>query len=423
MPLRPFFRPVLAAALAFAGPLAVLGAPTPPKSWIDPDTGHRVVRLTDVPGTDSFYFNFNAYTPDGKEMVYTTPGGISVLNLETLATRPLVSGVKRAIIVGRKTPTIYYLRATSDPYVSTLWSTNIDTGATREIATLPRRATVYTINADETLGAGDFIEGDANAGGAYDGTPRTIQSRMSRTNLGEPANKGELMTRRFDAKLPMTLFTIDLKTGKVRYLLRHDTDWIDHEQFSPTDPHLLMFAHEGHWQQVDRIWLIRTDGGRPFLVHKRRMMMEIDGHEWWAADGETVWYQLQLPRWAPDASYLASYNVATGKRIWLHYSRDAGSIHHNISPDGKLFCGDGDPSNPWIVLCRPVLIPSDHTLGRNLIQGGYLKVERLVNMSRQNYRLEPNPSFTPDMKWVVFRSNMFGPDYVFAVSVAKAAAR
>jgi oligogalacturonide lyase len=40
-------------------------------------------------------------------------------------------------------------------------------------------------------------------------------------------------------------------------------------------------------------------------------------------------------------------------------------------------------------------------------------------MSRQNYRLEPNPSFTPDQKFIVFRSNMFGPDYAFAVEIAK----
>jgi oligogalacturonide lyase len=38
-----------------------------------------------------------------------------------------------------------------------------------------------------------------------------------------------------------------------------------------------------------------------------------------------------------------------------------------------------------------------------------------------NYRLEPNPSFTPDQKYVVFRSDMFGPTYAFAVEVAKAA--
>ncbi len=41
-------------------------------------------------------------------------------------------------------------------------------------------------------------------------------------------------------------------------------------------------------------------------------------------------------------------------------------------------------------------------------------------MSRQNYRLELNPRFTPDQKFIVFRPNMFGPDYAFAVEVAKA---
>jgi oligogalacturonide lyase len=42
-------------------------------------------------------------------------------------------------------------------------------------------------------------------------------------------------------------------------------------------------------------------------------------------------------------------------------------------------------------------------------------------MSKHQYRLEPNVSFTPDQNWVIFRSNMFGDTYVFAVEVAKAA--
>jgi oligogalacturonide lyase len=33
--------------------------------------------------------------------------------------------------------------------------------------------------------------------------------------------------------------------------------------------------------------------------------------------------------------------------------------------------------------------------------------------------LEPNVTFSPDMKWVVFRSNMLGPTHVFAVEIAK----
>jgi oligogalacturonide lyase len=96
------------------------------------------------------------------------------------------------------------------------------------------------------------------------------------------------------------------------------------------------------------------------------------------------------------------------------------SIHDNSSPDGKLFCGDGDTGTPWIFLFRPVLVRNQGTIGEHLIKGGYLESEKLVNMSKHNYRLEPNPSFTPDQKYIVFRSNMFGPDYAFAVEIAKA---
>jgi oligogalacturonide lyase len=34
--------------------------------------------------------------------------------------------------------------------------------------------------------------------------------------------------------------------------------------------------------------------------------------------------------------------------------------------------------------------------------------------------VEPNVMITPDKKWVVFKSNMFGPMHVFAVEIAKA---
>jgi len=41
-------------------------------------------------------------------------------------------------------------------------------------------------------------------------------------------------------------------------------------------------------------------------------------------------------------------------------------------------------------------------------------------MGKHDYRLEPNVTFSPDMKWIVFRSNMLGPVHVFAVEIAKA---
>jgi oligogalacturonide lyase len=406
---------------------AVAAAPVPPKSWIDPDTGHRVFRITDEPGSDSFYFNFNAFTPDGKEMIYTTSdGNLMVLKLGTWEARPLAKGITRAIVVGHKTPTIYFTKQNEDSYHLSLWAANIDTGEIHKITDLPRRASVVTINADETLGAGSYIEGDIVGPGVYGGR-MVQQNRMGAKNLGEPENKGENMAMRLHARLPNTLFTVNLQTGAITKLIEHSTDWLNHFQFSPADPTLLMYCHEGNWQEVDRIWTIRTDGTQNQLVHKRIMKMEIAGHEWWGADGDTLWYQLQFPRNVPGAGFISGYNVKTGARVWYHQPLDVGSIHHNSSPDGKDFCGDGNARNPWILLAHPVPNPDvGPTLGDNLIDGGSLKVERLVNMSKtdihgaQNYRLEPNPMFTPDQKYIIFRANIFGPDYSFAVEVAKA---
>jgi oligogalacturonide lyase len=126
---------------------------------------------------------------------------------------------------------------------------------------------------------------------------------------------------------------------------------------------------------------------------------------------------------------LTSYNVDTGVRTRYHLGRNEWSIHFNVSRDGTLFCGDGgDPGQvagaldgQWIYLFRPRLIENRGIANKDLIQPGVLRSEKLVNMSKHQYRLEPNVSFTPDAKWVVFRSNMFGPTYVFAVEVNKAA--
>jgi oligogalacturonide lyase len=95
------------------GLLLTLAAPMgaqqePPKSWVDPDTGHRIVRLTDEPDSASLYFNQNGYTADGKQMVFTTANGISVLDLTTHAARPVVQGQVRIIVTGRKTQNVYY---------------------------------------------------------------------------------------------------------------------------------------------------------------------------------------------------------------------------------------------------------------------------------------------------------------------------
>src|ERR1035441_8024394 len=98
-----FSRTSLAAILVL--PAFFVRGAEPPKTWIDPDTGHRVVRLTDEPDSASLYFNQDGYTADDRKLIYTTPQGISTLDLNTHATKTVVRGRVRVIVAGRKTRT------------------------------------------------------------------------------------------------------------------------------------------------------------------------------------------------------------------------------------------------------------------------------------------------------------------------------
>jgi oligogalacturonide lyase len=244
-----------------------------------------------------------------------------------------------------------------------------------------------------------------------------------------------MMVARLAARLPLVLFTLRLepgpngeKPGDVKPLL-HSTDWVNHLLFSPTDPTLLMYCHEGIWQDVDRLWMIHTDGTHNIMVHKRTMYMEIWGHEFWGPDGETIWYQWDYPRNA-DSNFIAGYNVQTGKRFAYKTNHDDGSIHVNVTKDLSLFAGDGSFGSKapgghdcsWIMVFYPQLLRGD-ALAVNtpdFWQPGTLRTERLVNMEHHNYHEEPNVRFTPDNKMVIFTGNMFGPSYVFGVEIEKA---
>ena len=89
-----------------------------------------------------------------------------------------------------------------------------------------------TVNADETRLAGTYIEGE---GGGYYGTPASRAAGDRRRTWMQPRNKGQMMEQRLAAHLPMGLFIIDVKTGKSTTILK-STDWLNHLEFSPTDP-------------------------------------------------------------------------------------------------------------------------------------------------------------------------------------------
>lgn len=352
--------------------------------WIEPATGHRVVRLSREPGTSSLYFHQNPFTAKGDKFVVTTPSGLATIDLKTWVIEPLSEGRASHIAVGKKTRQVFYMRE------GAVHATHLDTRATREIAKFSaelRRGSGFGVNGDETLLVGSAVEGDA---------PR-----------GRP---GGGLEGRWAMHLPMALYTIDVASGAIKRIYQTN-EWLNHVQCSPNDPALIMFCHEGPWHKVDRIWTIRTDGTRLKKIHSRKMDMEIAGHEFFGHDGKTIWYDLQTPK--GKEFWLEGHVLADGKKIKYAVQREHWSVHFNISPDGKTFAGDGGgprsvaaPGNgQWIYLFTP--------------RDGKLEAKKLVDLSKHDYELEPNVMFTPDGKWIIFRSNMSGSTHVYAVEVAK----
>ncbi|UOQ64795.1 oligogalacturonate lyase family protein [Hymenobacter volaticus] len=301
--------------------------------WIDEATGHRIVRLTGLSGeNESFYFHNNPFLRktgrEGDKMVYyhKSPQGkqLYVVNLKTRQSEPLTRAFASVSgeIVAPKRREVFYQTGDS------VYATHVDTKKTRLVFVFPAdfKATITTLNADETL-----------LGGAWSTDEEKEISKKY------PA-KSDFFNRIYEAKLPRTLFTVNVQTGQIDKLFT-DKAWLNHVQFSPTDPQLLMFCHEGPWHKVDRIWTIDTKSKDVKLVHKRTMDMEIAGHEFFSPDGKTIWYDQQLPR--GETFYVTGTDLKNGHERKCQLERNEWSVHYTISPSQLLFAGDGATKRPW----------------------------------------------------------------------------
>jgi oligogalacturonide lyase len=429
---------------ALAGPaLAGQAEPAPaggepPRDWIDPKTGHRIVRLSNDPGTQNLYFHQNGYTPQGDKLVLKSADGIWLCDLKTFKLTLLVKGPDADLLFTTRhsRDVLYSVTAPGEGLATdrpkTIHAIDVDTKKTRKIAQIPAGA-INSINADGTLLAGSV------AYGAKPLQPKTEDDRKRFGQAeyaalgpdGKPLSfakaKGVRMTERFETDVPAEIFTVDLKTG-ARAVIHRSMRWLGHIQFSPTDPKLVMFCHEGPWHRVDRIWTVRTDGTGLTKIHTRTMNFEIAGHEFFSADGKWIWYDLQTPR--GQVFWIAGHEIATGRKLYRRVEQNEWSVHYNVALDGKLFAGDGGDEDmvahakdgKWIYAFRPEAI-RDAALPYYtdaLITVDKMASEKLVDMSAHDYRLEPNLTFTPDQKWIVFTSNMHGANHVYAVELAKA---
>ena len=408
----PVFLFIIISSTLFAQPVMETGGHKMPDEWIDKSTGHKVIRLTRRQGNNmSFYFHNDPFA--GNKMIFYGTDYLNTANNDSIKqeTGNIAASNKQLYSVDLKILKVEQLTFQSSPMngeivapkhrlvyyqvKDSVFATNIDTKVTKLIYVFPVnfKADITTLNSNETLLAG------------------ARSSDKEKEIFKNNPNKSTYFNLIYEAKEPRTLFTINIKTGELKKIFS-DSAWLNHVQFSSTDPDILMFCHEGPWHKVDRIWTININTKEVKLMHKRTMDMEIAGHERFSPDGKSIWFDLQQPR--SVTFFYAAADIKTGKERKYALTRDEWSIHFTISPDQKLFAGDGgDPGQVakakdgmWIYLFTPA--------------GDSLRAEKLVNMKNHNYKLEPNVHFSPDGKWVIFRANFEGHTDVYAVEIKRA---
>tara|TARA_R110002033_G_scaffold56090_2_gene104932 strand:+ start:7935 stop:9197 length:1263 start_codon:yes stop_codon:yes gene_type:complete len=376
------------------------GLKTPmPEKWIDADTHHKIKRLINRAGDNrSFYFHNNPFltSKDGNGSLMIFLGSTEndnqyfSINLKTKELDQITNqkGNKRGEILGVKTRKVFYMIKDS------VFSSHIDTHKTEFIYKFPDDVigSVTSLNADETLFGGALITKEEND--IFKKNPK----------------KSDYFDKIYEAKLNRSLITINVNTKEYNNIYSENA-WLNHIQFSPTDPDVLMYCHEGPWHKVDRIWNINIKTKENQIMHKRNVHREIAGHEFFSPDGKNIWFDLQIPR--GETFYLAKRGVYSNDTLKYAMKRNEWSIHFNIAPDLKTFAGDGGDEGQvahakdgmWLYHFTP--------------KNDSLVSEKLVNMKHHDYDLEPNVHFSPDGKWIIFRANFEGTTQVYAVEIKK----
>jgi len=398
-------------SLLSAQPVMETGGKPMPNEWIDKDTHHKVVKLTAAMKGNSlsFYFHNNPFI--GNEMIFynssnQNPNEVTdmkkeeatntnvnnkqlySINLTTKKTQQLSfqSIPMGGEIVCEKTQTVFY------QVIDSVFCVDLKKKKTKLVYVFPDgfKAGITTVNVNGTLLGGSWA------------------TEAEKEILKNNPKKSDFFNLIYDAHLPKTLFTINIKTGQLNKIFT-DSAWLNHVQFSSFNPDLMMFCHEGPWHKVSRVWTIDVNTKKVTQVHHRTIENEIWGHEWFGKSGKTIWFDLQQPK--GQTFFVGGYNVASGEEMKYSLQRNEWSVHYTSNATETLFAGDGGdpgavakaPDGQWIYLFTP--------------DGDKFKAEKLVNMKQHQYKLEPNVHFSPDGKWIIFRANFEGESNVYAVEI------
>lgn len=192
-----------------------------------------------------------------------------------------------------------------------------------------------------------------------------------------------------------------------------EQNWISHVNISPVDPDLVLFCHEGPWDRVHRMWVVRASTGECWPLVDRQKVLEKDGHEFFTASGRVV---TQYAKRATVDAEWEQYNLiirpdGTGEERYLFPSKRPGHVqtaHH----DETLLVGDGAyPEGEEEQYGRSFMSLMRHTDDYRVVFKPLCKHDT----SWTTQQSHPHPFFAPDDQSLFFNSDRGGRANIYQV--------
>lgn len=208
---------------------------------------------------------------------------------------------------------------------------------------------------------------------------------------------------------------IDLTTGKAE-LLFEEPRWLGHPGFRPGDTDTIMYCHEGPHDLIrHRIWLRQDAQSMPVSQNED----ETYTHEFWVPDGSRILFvSLHKATQQRHICQTLAGSTQSEKRMPM-----PACSHLMSNVDGSLLVGDGcgtpvdlteeggyvAQTDPWLYLFEP-----DEKRTRPITRHG--TSWRVVDGQCQ--ATHPHPSFSPDLRQVLYTSDRDGLPAVYLADIS-----
>ena len=248
--------------------------PSEKRTYIDEKSGAIVTQLTNQGINYHFYFTENSFDLEGKTIYFLSNRGNEETEICNLFSMDLESGEMiqltddpEGVEVGRitKTPDSEYIAYITGRQLRLYCTRTGENKLLREEPSMLMHNLSFSCD-KKWIG----FTRDEHVDALPDGGPNY-------------AGFKEKMFATKDGRISM----IDLNGEHFHDVFR-DTHWLSHFQFSPNDPEIAMFCHEGPWNYVQqRIWIINMKSGEVWPCFRQK---EDDcvGHEFWTRNGDII---------------------------------------------------------------------------------------------------------------------------------------